>query len=278
MSTHYFAGPEGCIRVLDAAPLLPDAAVLAPRWPQATEPIGGVASGFRAVHEASTWRFEDRGQAMPPMTFDEGLPASLGFVGALLWSAVAQDKAYACLHAGALDAADGLLVLVGDANAGKSTLSVAWAALGRRFVGDDRLVIRLDATPAGIGMALTPKLRLPLPPKAPAEFQAFVAAREVRRYAALTLVQLRPDEVLAFGERRPLQALVLLDRDGFSPPHLEPAPQTDLLDALLEGGFAPRLDAVGRLQAFHRLAALPCLRLTYGDSFAAAALLADIFA
>ena len=278
MSTHYFAGPEGCIRVQDAAPLLPDVAVLAPCWPHATEPLGVVANGFRVVHEASAWRFEDPDRAMPSLVFDEGLPASLGFVGALLWSAVAQDKVYACLHAGALDAADGMLVLVGDANAGKSTLSVAWAALGRRFVCDDRLVIRFDAAPAGIGMALTPKLRLPLPPAAPAAFRAFVAAREARRYEALTLVQLKPAEALAFGERRPLQALVLLDRDGVSPPHLEPAPQPDLLDALLEGGFAPRLDAVGRLQAFHGLAALPCLRLTYGDSFAAAALLADIFA
>jgi hypothetical protein len=105
-----------------------------------------------------------------------------------------------------------------------------------------------------------------------------VAAREVRRFEALTLVQLAAPEMLPFGAERPLQALVLLDRDGFSPPHLEPAERTDVLDALLEGGFAPQLGTVGRLQAFHRLTALPCLRLTYGDSFAAAALLAEIFA
>ncbi len=277
MDARYFAGLEGCIRVQGAASLLPDMALLAPGWPHQAQPLGVVANEFSALHEADAWRFEDADRAMPPLVFDEGLSAGLGLVGALLWSAVAQGEAYACLHAGAVDTADGLLVLVGDANAGKSTLSLAWAALGRRFVGDDRLVVRFDGAPEGIGTALTPKLRLPLPPAAPTRFRDFVAAREVRRHEALTLLRLEAAEVQPFGARRPLQALVLLDRDGFSPPHLEPAERTDLLDALLEGGFAPRLGAVGRLQAFHRLTELPCLRLTYGDSFAAAALLAEIF-
>ena len=240
MSERYFAGPEGCIRVSGAAPLLPEVALLAPEWPHQAHPFGPIVSAFSALHEGESWRFEDAARAMPPLSFDEGLSAALGLVGALLWNAVAQGENYACLHAGAIDAADGMLVLIGDAHAGKSTLSLAWAALGRRFVCDDRLVIDFDAAPDGIGMALTPKLRLPLPVEAPALFQEFVAEREVLRFEALSLLRLAAAEVLPFNARRPLQALVLLDRDGFSPARLEPAERTDLLDALLEGGFAPR--------------------------------------
>ena len=277
MSERYFAGPEGWIRATGIEPLLPQLAILAPDWPQAAEPAGPVLNQFHAVHESGAWRFTDPDAAMPPLSFDDGLPAGLGLTGALLWCSVAQGEAYACLHAGAIDTGEGLLALVGEGNAGKSTLSLAWAALGRRFAGDDRLVVRLDATPVALGLALTPKLRLPLPPNSPAAFRDFAARHEVQRSEALTLLHLDPGAALRFGERRPLQALVLLDRDGFSPPHLEPAERADVLDALLEGGFAPRLGTVQRLQAFHQLTALPCLRLTYGDSFAAAAYLATLF-
>jgi hypothetical protein len=279
VSKLYFAGMESWIEVSGAAQLLPQLEVLLPDWPHATSAGDHVVGGqVRAIEEAGLWRFEADGYDTQGLTFDPGLTASLGLLGALLGAAVAQSADYACLHAGAIDSRDGIIALLGDNNTGKSTLSLAWTALGRRFVCDDRLLIRFGEPPQGIGMALTPKLRLPLPPNAAAAFRDFVAAREVQRTPTLSLLRPRPDEMLGFGERRPLQALVLLERDGFSEPRLEPAERSDVLDALLEGGFAPRLDAVGRLRAFHRLIDLPCLRLIYGDSFAAAALLAEAFA
>jgi hypothetical protein len=278
VDTVYFAGLAGWIEVSGAAALLPQLEVLLPDWPHQKSAGDRVVAGqVRAIEEAGLWRFEADGYDTQGLVFDPGLTASLGLLGALLGAAVAQSPDHACLHAGALDARDGIIALLGDNNAGKSTLSLAWTALGRRFVCDDRMLIRFGEPPLGIGMALTPKLRLPLPPNAPTAFRNFVAAREVQRTPTLSLLRPRPEEMLGFAEHRPLQALVLLERDGFSEPHLEPAERSDMLDVLLEGGFAPALDAVGRLRAFHRLIDLPCLRLVYGDSFTAAARLAETF-
>ncbi|HYM31369.1 MAG TPA: hypothetical protein VEU47_08735 [Candidatus Cybelea sp.] len=277
----HFAGATGWIAVSGAEPLFERLALLAPDWPRAERGVSTPASRIHASMTGGLWRFETEGEWSADQVFLGDGPASFGLLGALQGTFVMQDAGLACLHAAAVDSAAGLLVLVGDSNAGKSTLSVALTALGRQYAGDDRLVIRLGGRPEGVSQALSPKLRLPLPPDAPRQFRSFVDERTAGRdeAMALALLRLRPGEMLSFGEARPLAALVLLDRrdSGEDPPDLVETSRPEVLDALLEGGFAPRLKAAERLKAFHGLSALPRYRLGFASSFAAARLLSDRF-
>lgn len=276
-----FQGLDGGINVRGAAALAPLLRLLAPGWPSGdTARAAAARCTVMAECRDGLWRFESDVYEAGGWRFPDGPDAAGGLLGTLMGSVVALGAGRLSLHAAAAEGGGGLLLLLGEANAGKSTLGLALAALGRRLAADDRLVLLAEPARAGwrgMGFGLAPKLRLPLPPEAPSGFR-----RMVERHAALRLerqvwLHLGPAAMPAFGEALPLRALVLLQRRDGAAPQLAPAPRTAVLDGLLEGCFAPSLDAGQRLALLAPLTALPCLALRYGDSFAAAALLAERF-
>ncbi|WP_416899521.1 MAG: hypothetical protein ACMVY4_07375 [Minwuia sp.] len=135
-----FATPAGPVEVTGLTPdLLQAFRAQAPDWPEADggDPIGEVT----VAPDPGGWRFVSSNYDAPDFVFDPGLGAGNGLIGCLIHSFVAASPGSIALHAGAVETEDGLTVLAGDMMAGKSTLTLALAALGHRVWCDDRLPV-----------------------------------------------------------------------------------------------------------------------------------------
>jgi hypothetical protein len=275
-----FAGPRHPILVSGAEALLPHMPRYLPDWPRAEAAKGkGRPSDIRVSHSAAGLRIEEGNPLRATSDYAGALEAANGLTGALIAAYVEQDAGLVCIHAAAAEIGGGLVALIGDTEAGKSSLAVQLVRLGFRSFGDDRLILRLATGGAGtdLGMALGMplKLRLPLPPESAAELGPWVAQRIAAETPALVQLRLAPEEAAGFGAEAPLRAIVLLERGAGPPERLEPASSAAALQILLAQAYAPRLATGERVAALGALAQrLPAYRLSFARSDRAAALLA----
>ncbi|ANK79810.1 MAG: hypothetical protein TEF_02655 [Rhizobiales bacterium NRL2] len=272
----WFETPTGPVRVEGAAPLITALRAQAPDWPAAES--GPADAPAIEVEPAGEGRFRFRAELYDTgdLIFPPGLVGGNGLIGALIHSFCVRSPDWICLHAGAVEIGGRLTVLVGDMMAGKSTLSVALAALGRRLFTDDRLPVgRTAAGFEGFALALRPKLRDPLPADAPAAFRRFAGEREGPRESGMRYVVLHPDERAPFGTRLPLERLVLLSRrDDAGAPAFRPVNLGETVKRLVPTAFAAQLPPVARLARLRELAeSVDRAELVYADSFQAAELL-----
>lgn len=247
--------------------------VLTPAWPRISPPDR--AADVVVARDGGEYRLNVTRYAAPDYVFDQALAAANGAVGGLIGTLIAQDPAIVALHAAAIATPSGAIVLLGDHNAGKSTLSVALAARGSGFIADDRVVV--VQRPGGFavrGLGIVPKLRLPLPQEAPADFHTFVAAHAAGDEGAMQLVAVPPAG--PFGRDWPLLAIVALERGALAPA-LSPLGQADLMRRLVTLGFAPHLSVADRLGRWQALATLPAFRFRYSSAFTDAGLLQEAF-
>jgi hypothetical protein len=272
-----FAGPRRPILVSGAGALLPYLPRFLPEWPY--REVGGETVAMPDIRVSRTPQRLQIEEGNPPRAASEhesALDAANAFTGALLAAYVEQDEALLCLHAAAAELGPGLAVLIGDTEAGKSSLAVELARAGFRSFGDDRLLVRLDDGTAGtrdlgIAVGLPLKLRLPLPLEAPAALGAFVAQRTAARTPELVQLRLEAGEAAPFGASAPLRALVMLERKAGAAERLEPASPAAILRALLAQGYAPRLGMADRVAALAALARrVAGFRLVYAESHRAA--------
>lgn len=272
--TLWFESPTGPLRVEGAAELMPALRAQAPDWPAGED--GPADAPLIRVDTAAdgSIRFFSEVYDTPGFVFAPGLFAGNGLIGCLISSFCARSPDWICLHAGAVEIGGRLTVLVGDMMAGKSTLSVALAALGRRLWCDDRLPVEGAGPFYGFSLALRPKLREPLPPNAPDAFRRFADDRPGAQEGEMRYVALRPDERAPFGARLPVGRIVLLSRRDGAETALAPAPLGEAVKRLVPTAFAPHLAPLDRLARLRALAEnAEVLELAYADSFEAAALL-----
>lgn len=184
------------------------------------------------------------------------------------------------LHAGSAAIDGRLVVFPGPSLAGKSTLALQLAARGHLLGGDDRLLIgplRQDPPVQieGLTLGLNARMRLPINPRAGADFADYVSAR--MRHAdwlppRIGFIFPRDGEVARFAQRFPLSAIVMPLRRDTGGVGLEPASFSDIMRLLLEQTHAPHLPATQLIEATRLLAeTLPCFALRFDDSAAAAA-------
>jgi hypothetical protein len=277
-----FAGPRGPIRVSGLALLQPALAEFPSAWPQLGEVPAGDDRPLDVRIEAGVdgIRVIEGAPPRAESLYEDAEDAALGLVGALIGAYVAQDPALVCFHAAATRVTDGLVVMMGDTGAGKSTLAAHLVQRGLRSFGDDRLAVHLspEGHDEGIALAIPHKLRLPLPDDAGAGFASFVEARAAKRWVDRMRLRLQDGEAAAFGTRAPLRALVVLARADDLAPSLEPAPVGLVVRELVRHSFAPHLGGEDLLRALVGLAGrVPGYRLSYARSADAAALVARRF-
>lgn len=276
-----FAGPRQPIRVSGAAPLARLLPFYLPDWPRRPGAAAGSAADVRIERTAGGFRVIEGNPPRAETVCAEAGDAAFALLSALIGCFVAQDPRLVCLHAAACLLGPGLVVMVGDAMAGKSTLAAHIAQLGLRLFGDDGIVVRLsrEGADSGLSLAMPYKLRLPLPADAAEGFETFVEAHLVRRWEVAVQLRLVPEKAAAFGETAPLQALVVLERTPGTPAVLEPAPHGLVVRELIRYGFAPQMPLDDLVRELTALAGrLPAYRLRYGRSAEAAALVAERFA
>ncbi len=268
-----FASPTRPVIVDAPQALLDLTRAQAPHWPEAQGADNAVHVTALTADDGSV-RFTASSYDAPDVVLPPGLLAANGLIGTVIGAFVAADPDWVCLHAAAVAIGQGdrrgLTVLLGDTMAGKSTLAMALAANGARLWCDDRLP--LSRNMQGLALGLRPKLRLPLPDSAPAQFAAFVDAHGTAREGSMVYLALETETQAVFGEVLPVRRLITLERSRQpQAPKLVEAGVGETVKHLVPVTFAPHLDPMTRLTRLRQVATTcECRHLTYGDSFEAA--------
>lgn len=225
-----------------------------------------------------TMRILGRGPGGADFTFDNPYDAANGLAGALIGAFVTQMPDAICIHAAAAQVGEGLVVLMGESHAGKSSVALQLAVLGNRFYGDDQVAVRLSSPPVGLCLGLMPKVRTPLPPDCGEAFREFVEEYTAMEGDGMVYLKLWDREAGSFGETAPVRALVFLDRGDSGPAELQPAGRAELVKAMVETAFAPHLGSGALVAGLTRLAAeADVRRLRFSSSREAAALLSRTY-
>lgn len=268
-----FASPTRPVIVDAPQALLDLTRMQAPHWPEAGGSDNAAHVTALTADDGSV-RFTASSYDAPDVVLPPGLLAANGLIGTVIGAFVAADPDWICLHAAAVALGQGdrrgLTVLLGDTMAGKSTLAMALAARGARLWCDDRLP--LSRNMQGLALGLRPKLRLPLPDSAPAQFAALVEARHAAREGNMVYLALEKETQAAFGEVLPVRCMITLERSRQPlAPELVAAGVGETVKHLVPVTFAPHLDPMTRLTRLRQVAtACECRHLAYGDSFEAA--------
>lgn len=120
-------------------------------------PDGSIALRLSPTVEAACWRdqagafhaelgqcqgYVDRANRRAGLNYLKGAEAELETLSRLVFLELLRMESRYLLHAGAVVAAGGVVLVCGDSGAGKSTLVTAWAGLGlARFMAEDRCVL-----------------------------------------------------------------------------------------------------------------------------------------
>lgn len=267
-----------CVRVKSAPDAVHALTQAMPGWPVSTQPAAGAMPDNYIYRDAAGlwqgWRDE-------PEEFD--LPSSAAvacsLVGELIGRRLATEPQLLGVHCGSVQINEQLVIFPESSKAGKSTLTVAFAAAGYRVFGDD--VLGLTECGQGVAMGVAPRLRMPMPDSFSAEFVDYTeqhAGPEDEHYRFV----IPPGKGLArFDESCPVGAIVLLERDAqiVEPEVVQLAAGEGLLQLLCQN-FA---DSSTPDQAlFERLLPLiqriPCLLLRYAEPLAGARFLSKALA
>ncbi|WP_180978193.1 PqqD family protein [Halomonas urumqiensis] len=262
---------------LSGCPEVADALVAAmPGWPMRVTPASGLAPAIR-LRRAYDGEGDENGgyvQHAPGLRGGLVLPTPVAAVCSLIADIVAalceRRAELIGLHCGSVEIEGQLVLFPASHRAGKSTLTAAFAAAGCRVFGDD--VLALTAEGDGMALGISPRLRLPLPDIANPDLVAYAerhAGPEDPRYRYLSLPEA---ELAAHGERRPIGAIVLLERDDTlcDPDLVTLAPGEGLLQLLCQN-FSHDVPTEALMTRFAPLMTrLPCLLLRYSEPLAAA--------
>lgn len=203
----------------------------------------------------------------------DAMNAVCDMIAALSLALPDSDARLICLHAAAIEV-DGRLVLIPNMRkAGKSTLSAALAARGKRVFSDDFVAVRRVAgSHVGRANGICPRLRLPLPDGLSAGFRDWAEKNEGPdngQYKYLTLPNLP-----AAGVEAPIGAIVLLERVEDGDARLEPVDAQDAMDRLLKQNFTrDRHSAEVLALLSEMLATYPVQRMVYSEASDGARLL-----
>jgi hypothetical protein len=209
-----------------------------------------------------------------PTTYPNPVNAVCDFLVDLIKAYVAEQPSMLCLHTAVVELAGGLVIFPNTYKAGKSTLSIHFAAAGLKLYADDVLPIE-GGTNQDLAPGLLPRLRVPLPKDAGLRFDDFVDLRRGPSSDRFLYIDLGEDELAAFGDRAPVCGIVLLERDEVDSPTLA---ASEALKRAIAQNFArgvPALDILDRLHALANDA--QCWELRYRSGEDAVALLCDAF-
>ncbi len=212
-----------------------------------------------------------------PASFSHPLNATCDFLVDLMRAYVADNERLLCLHCAAARFDDGLVIFPSTYKAGKSTLAAYLAAAGTRLFTDDVLPID-SVTGHGMAPGFLPRLRLPLPDDAGAEFRAFIDSKAGPGSDRFLYLDLAADGLAPLGETAPIRGAVLLMREADAPVELSPAGADDILQSAIRRNFAHNLSGLETLDRLHAVIdGAECHTLRYGHAEDAVARLEDAF-
>lgn len=277
----WWVGPEdNPLLVENAEAVMPYLPYYMAGWPlKWAGPVVDRSPDIRVIENPDgTFQIMSTGPGGADFSFDNPYDAANGLAGGLISVFVSRDQQMVCLHAGAARVGDGLVVVIGDSLAGKSSVALQLAVLGNRFFGDDQIAVTLENPSCGMCLGLMPKVRLPLPEDCGDGFREFVDGYSSMQGEGMAYLKLWEGEAGTFGETAPVRALVFLDRMEAGDTELRPASRPELVKAMVRKAFAPHISSTDLLSGLTRLAAAAdAYHLRFSSSREAAALLSGEF-
>ncbi len=272
-------GPEDApIFVENADLLLPYLPYYISGWPFGWAGAGDSPDVRISEAGAATFRIWSSVLGGTDFAFDNPYDAANGVADALVSIHVARRPDTVCLHAGAALIGSGLVVVIGNSLAGKSSVALHLAVLGHRFFADDQIALTLDSPPVGTCLGLMPKVHMPPPKDCGDAFRDFVDGFTALGGDGVAYLKLWDRESGTFGETAPVRSLILLDRRIEARCDLVPATGSDLVRTVASTAFAPHIGAAALLRGLAALAEdVELYRLTFSSSREAASLLSARF-
>ncbi|ART80873.1 PqqD family peptide modification chaperone [Oceanisphaera avium] len=264
-----------CLRV-DGVPEVVQALMQAmPSWPIKVSPPSSILP-TRYIYRDATGLWQGSLHEANEFHLPSPASAACSLVGDLLSERLQTQPELLGLHCASVEINQRLVLFPESSKAGKSTLSVAFAAAGYRLFGDD--VLGLTENGEGVAMGVAPRLRLPLPASFSAEFVDYAnryAGPEDDRYR---FVLPKSGGLAHLDERCPIGAIVLLERDAsITHPQVVTLPPAEGLLQLLCQNFAREAQTSILLQRLLPLMqSVPCLLLRYSEPLVGARYLAEV--
>lgn len=273
-----FGPPESEIRVGNAESLLAHLPFFLSGWPcRRLDDADRGALDIQIVERPDNKiEIDLTGPGATTALFDNEFDAADGLASALVAAFIERQAGTLCLLASSAQFGPGLVVLLGDSLAGKSSVALHMAAAGYRLFGEDRLAVRTgDGGEAmGLCLGLTPKVRLPLPDDCGKRFAEYVDSFTEIRDDSAAYLKLWEGEAAVFLEQSPIAAFVLLNRAEAGTCEMAPASRLAILKALLAQCFAPHIKVQDLMPAVTDLAlGVAGYELNFSNSGDAAALL-----
>ena len=246
-----------------------------PGWPVTVQAAtGSIPAWYVYRDNEGLWQ----GSIHEPSEFHLPSPASAAcsLVAELVSQRMLNEPDLLGLHCGSVEINGRLVLFPENSKAGKSTLTVAFAAAGYRVFGDDVLGLTTDGK--GVAMGVAPRLRLPLPDSFSPEFVAYAknhAGPEDDRYR---FVLPGANGLARFNEQSPVGAIVLLERDAqtLEPQVVTLPPAEGLLQLLCQNFARETSDATLLTRLLPLMQTVPCLLLRYSEPLAGARYLAKV--
>ena len=262
-----------CLRIEQAPEVVTALTLALPGWPITVQPAQGAVPQRYVYRDAEgLWQgalHEDNEFRLPSPA-----SAACSLVGELISQRMLNQPELLGLHCASVEINGRLVLFPESSKAGKSTLTVAFAAAGYKVFGDD--VLGLNAQSEGVAMGAAPRLRLPLPDSFSAEFVGYAkshAGPEDERYR---FVLPGKHGLANFNDTNPIGAIVLLERDAsITQPEVVTLPPAEGLLQLLCQNFARDIaDATLLVRLLPLMQTVPCLLLRYSEPLAGARYLA----
>ena len=211
-----------------------------------------------------------------PVTFKDPANTLCSLIVELAWARLREDTSLLCLHGAAIEFAGRLVIFPSTRRAGKSTLTVALTAAGKKVFTDDFLPLKAtdDGLLSGISSGISPRLRLPFPDQIGPVALDYIQNRSMIQNRQYRFVSPRTGELAKFGDTAPIGSLVFLERTEGATAKIEPVTESDALKALIKQNFSRAMNAAGILGMLGFITtSAPAYRLIYDDAEQAVALL-----
>ena len=203
--------------------------------------------------------------------------ATCALIAELFWPFLEAEPDLLCVHGAAVEFAERLVVFPNRYRAGKSLLSAALAAAGRRLFTDDVLPI-VSGTERGLALGVRPRLRIPVPDDLDARTRQFIDERAGPSSERYLYLNTREAEQATRGAQLPIGAFVLLERDASVKPAMTPISFGAVMGQLVWQNFARCLHHAEILRRFRQLSeSARCFRLSYARVEQAVTLLGEAF-
>lgn len=246
-------------------------------WEFEELPSGAVGAPIISLQEEGDGYRLDSHWLTSPDHYHNDVDAICSFIVELVRAYVIDDASLLCLHCAAAEFAGRLVLFPSHNRAGKSTLMAALAAAGVRVYADDVLPIK-TLTCQAVATGIAPRLRLPMPEGASAQFHRFAETHQGPGNKRYHYLALSPEVLAQHGEVAPVGACVLLDRGPEGRAELLPASKGELLKRVILRNFAREAPGSEIISNLHTLVdESQCLTLRYASLEDAVAVLREAF-